>query len=79
MGTFFTIFLISFAIATAGKNSVFWLWSDAHHTLGWFIFVGLFAGVAYLMAESKAKGASKTWEPRFQKFRNTVNSFTRRG
>lgn len=79
MGTAFTIFLISFAVAVAGQNLFFTLWGGAHHVAGWVVFVGLFAGVGYSMAESKIKGASRVWEPRFQKARKAVDSLTRRG
>ena len=79
MGTAFTIFLVAFAAAIAGSNALFFLWGSAHHTVGWVVFVTLFGVTAYVMAESKVRGASKAWEPRYQKIRKAVDSFSRRG
>jgi hypothetical protein len=79
MGTAFTIFLISFVAARVGQNVFFALWSDAHHTVGWLVFVGIFVGIGYTMAEGKMRGTSKVWIPRFQKIRKAVDSVSRRG
>jgi len=79
MGTFFTIFLVSFIAASAGSNALFWIWNDAHHTIGWLIFTGIFVAVAYFMAEMKTRGVARVWEPRFLKARKVVDSLTRRG